>query len=307
MVRTQARRATRSYRLFTVEVRRTVRVSPSFLRVTFTGPDLDLFADNGFDQRIKVVFPLPGQDIDHLEWGADWHERWRALPERERNLMRTYTVRAVRRELCEVDVEFVLHGDGGPASRWAAAARPGDRVGVVGPDARYPGQHKGIGFTPPGGTRTILLAGDETATPAAVSILERLSRHARGEAVLEVPHAGDARPATAPAGMRVTWLARRGAAHGSLLIPTVRDAVARLAVPYLRRRTPLPEPDVDADPLWEVPDPAAAVPTGMFAWLAGESGAIAALRRHLVGQVGLDRASVAFMGYWRLGGAGRAG
>lgn len=35
------------FRIFHVRVSRLVRLSPSFLRVTFTGDDLDLFADNG--------------------------------------------------------------------------------------------------------------------------------------------------------------------------------------------------------------------------------------------------------------------
>ncbi|UWF78561.1 SIP domain-containing protein [Microbacterium sp. EF45047] len=39
------------------------------------------------------------------------------------------------------------------------------------------------------------------------------------------------------------------------------------------------------------------------AWLAGEAGTITALRRHLVRDLGVDRRSVAFMGYWRAGRA----
>ena len=42
---------------------------------------------------------------------------------------------------------------------------------------------------------------------------------------------------------------------------------------------------------------------GLYAWLAGEAGAITALRRYLVGELGIDRSRVAFMGYWRLGRA----
>ena len=52
----------------------------------------------------------------------DWYARWRALPDERRNPIRTYTVRAVRRDAPEVDVDIVLHGDGGPASRWAERA-----------------------------------------------------------------------------------------------------------------------------------------------------------------------------------------
>jgi NADPH-dependent ferric siderophore reductase len=39
----------------------------------------------------------------------------------------------------------------------------------------------------------------------------------------------------------------------------------------------------------------------MYSWLAGEAGVIKQLRRHLVAERGLNRKSVAFMGYWRLG------
>jgi NADPH-dependent ferric siderophore reductase len=43
--------------------------------------------------------------------------------------------------------------------------------------------------------------------------------------------------------------------------------------------------------------------TGIYAWLAGEAGVIRALRRHLVSERGIDRRTVAFMGYWRIGRA----
>ena len=41
----------------------------------------------------------------------------------------------------------------------------------------------------------------------------------------------------------------------------------------------------------------------LYAWLAGEAGAIKTLRRHLVTDRGVDRRAVAFMGYWRQGRA----
>ena len=61
------------YRIFRVQVRRLCRLSPSFLRVTFGGADLGSFADNGFDQRIKLVLPLPGCGVDHMPTGPDWY------------------------------------------------------------------------------------------------------------------------------------------------------------------------------------------------------------------------------------------
>ncbi len=38
----------------------------------------------------------------------------------------------------------------------------------------------------------------------------------------------------------------------------------------------------------------------MFAWLAGESGVVRALRRHLINERGVDKRSIEFTGYWRL-------
>lgn len=131
------------WRLFSAEVAGLRRLSPSFLRVTFTGTDLDTFADPGYDQRIKLVFPIPVHGFRHLPTDSDWYARWRALPTKLRNPFRTYTVRAVRRHTREVDVDIVLHTDGGaygnhgPAARWAASAQLGDQVVIMGPDDGY--------------------------------------------------------------------------------------------------------------------------------------------------------------------------
>jgi len=40
---------------------------------------------------------------------------------------------------------------------------------------------------------------------------------------------------------------------------------------------------------------------GVYAWLAGESAMVRAVRRHLVGERGIDRRVVTFTGYWRRG------
>lgn len=286
-----------AYRTFGVQVRRLHRLSPTFLRVTFTGAGLASFADNGFDQRIKLVLPLPGRGVADMPDGPDWFARWRALPDDRRNPLRTYTVRAARPEQREVDVDVVLHGDGGPAARWAQAVRPGDELALVGPDAGHDGDHGGLEYRPPARMGATLLAGDETAVPAIAAILERLPAGVRGEALLEVPEAADQLDLDKPQGVRVTWLARNGADHGAHLVPAVQTAAGRLLT------DPKPGPqvdDVDVDgELWDTPQEPAA--DGLYAWLAGEARVIRTLRRHLVTERGLDRRSVAFMGYWRLG------
>ncbi|MBG0833164.1 siderophore-interacting protein [Planomonospora sp. ID67723] len=289
-----------AYRPFHLQVLRTSRLSPSFVRVTFTGDDLAGFADNGFDQRIKVILPLADGTFTPLGDGADWYLRWRALPEALRNPIRTYTVRALRQAPRELDVDFVLHGDISPASRWATYAAPGDRVVVVGPNAACHGPTGGQEWAPPPGAARLLLAGDETAVPAIAAIAESLSGDVRARVLLEVPQAADALPLSVPPGVEVAWLPREGARHGELLVPAVREALSGLQASG-GAAGPLEDVDVDAEILWEVPEPVSHGGDGFYAWLAGEAGVVKALRRLLVQEAGIDRSSVAFMGYWRQG------
>ncbi|MFB4279976.1 siderophore-interacting protein [Nonomuraea sp. MTCD27] len=290
---------TEPFRMFDVRVDRLERLSPSFLRVTFTGDDLHLFADNGFDQRLKLILPLPEHGLAHLPTGPDWFMRWRALDDDKRNPMRTYTARLVRPEAAEVDVDVVMHPDGGPVARWAERVRPGDLAALFGPDARYEGRHGGLEFHPPAGTGCVLIAGDETAVPAICSVLERLPADLAGEVLMEVPCEDDFLPVETAASVKVTWLARNGGERGAGLVPAVRAAAGRLLPPL-----PVPDTfddvDVDTDELWEVPQETTDYGP-LYAWLAGEAAVIKTLRRHLVAERGMDRRSVAFMGYWRHG------
>lgn len=319
-----------AYRVFSVTVARVQRLSPSFVRITFTGPDLHAFGTDGLDQRIKVVLPTAAgrapvaADFD----GDSWYQAWRELPDDERCPLRTYTVRAVRPDvgLGEVDIDFVLHGDGdgendGPASRWVAAAHVGAECVLIGPNARYEGPPSGIEWAPPAGATSLVLAGDETAAPAITAILESLAPGTRAHAFIEVPDEGDALPVALPDGVRLTWLPRHGtnvapSDHGVLLDRAVREhmrgCAQSAAEAAAASSAELEDVDIDAGILWEVPAAGGTAPLGAgpgcalrgcYAWIAGEAGVVKDLRRHLVRDLGIDRRSVAFMGYWRRGKA----
>jgi NADPH-dependent ferric siderophore reductase len=312
-VSTEERPAYRPYRATVAGIR---SLSPHFTRVTFTGDDFDAFAAAGLDQRIKIIFPLPGVGVSELgadELGTDgaaylarggWYTRWRELPDAVRNPFRTYTVRAVRAQLREIDVDFVRHGDGGPAARWLLGAEVGDGLVLIGPDRRSASSGVGLDWRP-GQATNLLLAGDETAVPAICSILESLPEGRRAWAFLEVPSAADALHPRLPAGAEITWLARGDAVRGVQLEAAVREWVARsrelLSPVVLGEIPPLADIDVDLELLWDSPE---APDVGSFyAWLAGEAGVIKLLRRFLVSETGVDRSRVAFMGYWRQGRA----
>jgi NADPH-dependent ferric siderophore reductase len=301
-----------------VEVVRVERLSPGFVRVHLGGAALADFGADGplLDQRVKLVFPHRGGPLPSTA-GADgsWYAAWLERPVEERGHMRTYTVRDLVGTGIDarVVIDFALHegdGDAGPGARWAGEARVGDRVVLLGP--RRGVAYGGIEFEP-GTAERLLLAGDETAVPAVCSILAGLPVDARGAAFLEVPTAADVLTVQHPEGVRVVWLPREGAGLGTLLHAAVVEDLGA-AVPDLA----VPDDEVDPD-LWETPtysssgeavgDPVRVVGhdlDGTYAWVAGEAKVVTALRRALVGELGMDRRQVAFMGYWRRGVAMRS-
>ncbi|MEW1695627.1 siderophore-interacting protein [Streptomyces sp. NPDC091278] len=264
--------ATAPFQFFRLQVDRTRRLGPSLVRVTFTGEELKGFAAGGRDQSLSLFLPHPGQDapvmppLDDPDMYAVLGA-WRAMPADERAVMRSYTVREQRVApdgTSEVDIDFALHEDGGPACRWAGRAAPGDRVVVLGPAVA---DNTAVRFRPPEGADSVLIWADETALPAASAILEWLPADTRAQVFLEVPHSGDRTDLATRADATVTWLVREeGAPSG-----------------------------VEAVPGAELPGAAP------YVWLAGESGSVKALRRHFVRDRGLDRRRVTFVGYWRKG------
>lgn len=295
-----------TYRPYLAAVKRVARLSPSFVRITFTSPGFVDLGTAGLDQRLKILFPGPdgrvcevGQtDPEAIAAGA-WYALWRELPLAERTPFRTYTVRRAAPEDLELDVDFVLHHEPGPAGAWAAAAAPGDELVIVGPDALGPDPRIGLDWHP-GTARRMLLAGDETAAPAICSILESLGPEHDVDAFIEVPDAADALPVRTHA--RISWLTRGARPHGEALIEAVSAWAGRSAEVLARASAPVPQVlediDVDVDMLWDSPVDAEGE---FYAWMAGESATVKTLRRLLVSTHGVDRKRVAFMGYWRAG------
>ena len=262
--------------------------------MTICGRDVVHLADNGWDQRVKVVFPLPDRALALMPDGANWHARWAARPEHMRNPLRTYTLRAVRAAQGEADIDMVVHGGPGPAARWLATAAVGGPLGIIGPDRRFSGDHRGVAFRLPAPTTRLLLVADETAVPAALSIVERLPPQTRAEALLEVPCARDILPAVVPVGVRLTWLPRERSEVGApLLAATLRTLTGTDAT--RTSDTVLRDDDVD---VWDESEPLATAAYSV--WSAGEAGVMRALRSAMR-DLAADRVAASFMGYWRRG------
>jgi NADPH-dependent ferric siderophore reductase len=301
------------------------RLSPAYVRVELASPAFADLREDGFDTRFKVL--LPGETGELLTVPAvteEWYDAWLQLPDEVRPPMRTYTIRDVVREGTDVRlvVDFVVHEDRGsldghglgPACRWALAAEPGDVIQVIAPHRSTP--YGGTEFDPDGRHHVILI-GDETALPAIARILEDLGPGHTGEVFVEVPTSEDIQELPARTGFSIKWCPRNEDACGRRVVQEVRRHLGLPPSTEFEALAELPEPadDLDVD-VWETPrysaageDVAAQLRTrsvghdldDTYAWIAGESWMVKALRRSLVRELDVDRDQVAFMGYWREG------
>lgn len=182
-------------------------------RVTLCGPEMEDIPDG---PNIKLV--MPPRDGSAPVWPMRGDNGKPALPPgHSMPITRTYSVRRLDREAGELDVDFVMHGDGA-ASSWAENARPGDVIGIGGPG--------GLDVRP---ADWYLFAGDHTALPAISRILEKLPADAKGEVLIHIPGASEQQDLRRPSGMSLTWLHETDIKAGRAL--SLDKAVRALAWP----------------------------------------------------------------------------
>lgn len=238
-----------------IEVTGTTRLSEHMVRVHFTGPDLDDFPTVAPEDHVKLFFDVDGTGDVVLPELVDG--RWSTAG----HTFRDYTIRGFDPDALRLDIDFVLHGHG-VASTWAANARPGDALGMMGPRGAFLVRDVCDWY---------LFACDETALPAMARWVEGLRPGIPVTAYVEVQDERGEIALDSPADLTVHWLHRGSAPAGSTTL--LEDAV---------RAHPLPQGDG-------------------FCWVAGESMSIKPLRRYLSREVGLDRDSWDVDGYWRRG------
>ena len=257
------------YQLFDIHLKQRIALSPSLTRFVFTGEDVPLMHTLAPDQRVKLFFPSANGSAPDLPKVGDWQAARRALKPEHAPPMRTYTIRALRPDTNELDIDFVLHGETGPASRWAVHARPGDPLQIVAPNAAYHADPGGYEWMPPQGVRKILLIGDETALPAIARRLEGLAANRKALVVIEVENGKEQQTLESAAQVNVIWVLREGGKDN--LLTTVRQLQ---------------------------------VPKGnLYAWVATETKVSRQIRRVLLDEHGLNEQFVKAVGYWRAEGS----
>lgn len=179
-------------------VRRVERLSPSLIRVTLGGAELEGFVSAGFDDHMKLFFPNPATGELVVPQGPP--NTWGEL----RPIARDYTPRRYDTAAQTLDVEFAVH-EAGPATQWALQAAPGQEIGVGGPRGS---------FVIPTGFDAHLLVGDETALPAIARRLSELPPGVRAVVVAEVD--GPAHEIALPtqSDLQLVWVHRNGAPAG---------------------------------------------------------------------------------------------
>ncbi len=242
-------------RILTVD--RVTRLTRNMIRVTFAGKALDGIAADRAGGNCKLMIPKPGQGYDDFSAQFD-----RPIgPDNPKPTTRTYTVRQFREDPLEMDIDFVAHGDEGPASAWAEAAKPGDFIGFAGPSAAKVLDFDGDWW---------LVAADLSALPVASVALEAMPRDAKGLALFEVTDPADRQDIDAPEGVEIRWLH-----HPDPHIPSVAQERALRGIDWPKGR--------------------------IRTCIAGESGVIKALRSFLHNEKSVPRADTYISGYWKIG------
>ena len=225
-------------------VKQVETIAAHMVRITLSG-DLEGFTSLGFDDHVKLFFPDGTKNADGTP-----------------NLLgRDFTPRRYDPAAGTLEIDFAIH-DAGPATRWAAEAKPGDSLPLGGPRGS---------FIIPMTFDWHLLIGDETGLPAITRRLAEFPARTRAVVLVEVDGADDEIALPTAANATVSWAHRNTAAAGD-------SAVLAKALSNLK----LPAGDY-------------------YAWVACESLTAKALRQQLIADRGANPKWLRAAGYWRRG------
>lgn len=243
-----------------VEIVRVSQLTPHMVRLTFGGENMTGFLSKGPAEHVRIYLPneetgvmtLPVKGSDGLEFPQ----------EVERPKSRAYTPRRWNAGTNELDVDFVIHGEG-PASAWAAAAKAGDTA-VIG------GQPSGA-YLPEIDADWYVILGDEAALPAIGTLLAVLPSTMQAYVYIEIFDAQEEQELITLAKTNITWLHRGDGDNlpGRLLV----DAIQNIDLPEGDGRV----------------------------WVSAEASIMRKIRQHLLEDRKLDRSLIRTQGYWKHG------
>jgi NADPH-dependent ferric siderophore reductase len=246
-----------------LEVKHKVYHTPHYIRITFTGDDVPLFAGTTPGANNKILIPPAGVNEIHFPNFNYETGEWVNPPAHLKPTMRTYTHRAIDLEKNEMTIDFVAHGESGPASAWAIHAKPGDVLGVlmkakesvIYPEADW-----------------YLLAADATGIPVIAAILETLPSAVTGIAYIEIPGKEDEQELKTEADIQINWIYNTTPGEHTLLA----DAVRTVSIPEQENTT-------------------------RFGYVAAEFSSVKDIRQFLRKEQGWESIELYAYAYWKYG------
>jgi len=254
----------------TFQVISSEQLTPHMIRLVLGGSGFDTFKPSEFaDSYVKFVIVRDDVDVSALPQPLTL-DSFNELPEEQRPVVRTYTIRRVDPDRREITVDFVVHGEHGAAGPWAASAQPGQPAYLMGPSGAY---------SPDPDADWHLLASDEAGLPALGAALEALPPNAVGRAFIEISGPDEEVPLSAPDGVEVRWIYRGGRSD---LVPEEQAG--------------------DNAPLIAAVTESAWLPGQVQVFIHGEAQAVMHNLRPYIRKVrGVDAKWASISGYWRRG------
>lgn len=195
------------------EVTRKEYITDHFIRVYLYSPEVQQFRNTTVGDNNKIAIPPAGLNEIHFPT-LDENHQWVYPPKEVAPAIRTYTHRGIDLEKNELIIDFVDHGDGGPASHWVRNAEVGSKLGIM---MRLNGKE----LYP--AADWYLLAGDATAIPVLSAILETLPAAARGTCIIEVHGKEDVQQLETKADIEFQWIYNAAPQNSSEIANAVKN------------------------------------------------------------------------------------
>ena len=235
-------------RIRNLTVKKVNLISSNMKRITFSGEDLFDFPENYESGYVKIRLPKSEKLLNTDSTKKSFETR-------------SYTIRSFRPGDLELDIDFLLHGDSGPASKWANSAQTGEIISFAGPGPVKLASESADWY---------LFVGDMTALPAISVNLERLPEDARGLAILEINSMEDKLKLEKPENLKIQWILNSDPTKGcTKLIDSFKNTK------------------------WEGNNP--------FVWVAGEFDLMRCAKKILKNEKKLPNDSIYFSSYWKIG------
>ena len=191
-------------------------ITPHFIRITLSGAPEDVSKLEACTIGVnnKIFIPPSGVDTVYFPEFDEEKKEWLEQDPSVKPLVRTYTHRGIDVINNEIIIDFVNHGETGPASSWALNAAVGDPLGVamkLGSSALYPE------------VDWYFLIGDATAIPVLGAIMESLPKDKQGTCILEVPTEADIQKLEMPENFNIEWIVNPHPEKGSNLADVARQ------------------------------------------------------------------------------------